>query len=640
MEHTAKQRVLVVDDEPQVLVALEDLLGDEFLVSATGSPAQALEMARAQNDIAVVVSDQRMPEMSGDELLSELSSSSDATKILVTGFADLSAVIRAVNEGRIFAYVTKPWNPEDFRLKVKKAAEQFRLARELAKERHLMSAILHSLGEGIVVADADGKCLLFNPAAERLLGAGAHDLERERWAPEHGIFANDRATPLAPEQNPLFIAVEGKLAPELEVFINNPSSRSRAVAMSGTPLKDRKANLIGGIAVLRDVTATRELEAQLAQAQKLEAIGRLAGGVAHDFNNLLVVIQSYTELVKFELAEDDPKRADLVEVLGACQRAASLTKRLLAFSRRDVVRPIALQLSNVISGVENMLRRLIGEDVELQTSVSADLGFVRADAGQIEQVLLNLSVNARDAMPQGGQLTIECRNVRVEHEAIDEGAPVPPGEYVLLAVTDNGSGMDAETQARIFEPFFTTKEVGKGTGLGLATVYGVVQQSAGQIRVYSELGHGTSFKLYFPRLNSGIEPVVKVEQVEVIAPQILGTVLLVEDEDAVRQVAARVLRAKGHSVLEASRPSDARELCKQAEHIDLLLTDVVMPELSGTELARELRRQQPGMRVLYMSGYPDAAAARSGAIEPGSPYLEKPFSPSLLLQKVQAALSI
>ncbi|HEY4104411.1 MAG TPA: response regulator, partial [Polyangiaceae bacterium] len=435
----AKQRVLVVDDEPQVLIALEDLLGDEFLVSATGSPAQALAMARAQNDIAVVVSDQRMPEMSGDELLSELSIASDATKILVTGFADLSAVIRAVNEGRIFAYVTKPWNPEDFRLKVKKAAEQFRLARELAKERHLMSSILHSLGEGILVADADGKCLLFNPAAERLLGAGAHDLERERWASEHGVFASDHATPLVPEQNPLFIAVGGRPAPEVEVFINNDAARSRAVAMSGTPLKDRKANLIGGIAVLRDVTATRELEAQLAQAQKLEAIGRLAGGVAHDFNNLLVVIQSYTELVKFELGEDDPKRADLTEVLAACQRAASLTKRLLAFSRRDVVRPTALSLGNVISGVENMLRRLIGEDVELQTSVSPELGFVRADAGQIEQILLNLSVNARDAMPQGGQLTIECRNVSIEREAIDEGAPVPAGEYILLAVTDTGS---------------------------------------------------------------------------------------------------------------------------------------------------------------------------------------------------------
>jgi CheY-like chemotaxis protein len=199
--------------------------------------------------------------------------------------------------------------------------------------------------------------------------------------------------------------------------------------------------------------------------------------------------------------------------------------------------------------------------------------------------------------------------------------------------------MDAETQTRIFEPFFTTKEVGKGTGLGLATVYGVVQQSAGQIRVYSELGHGTSFKLYFPRLDSGIEPVVKVEEVEVVAPQILGTVLLVEDEDAVRQVAARVLRARGHAVLEASRPSDARDLCAGTEHIELLLTDVVMPELSGTELARELQRMQPGMSVLYMSGYPDAAATRSGAIEPGSQYLEKPFSPTTLLQKVQAALS-
>lgn len=636
---TNKERVLLVDDEPQVLIALEDLLGDAFVVLKTPSPEEALTIVERDPGIAVVVTDQRMPKMNGDELLSRLGTSSDARRILVTGFADLSAVIRAVNNGKIFAYVTKPWDPEDLVLKVRKAAEHYRLAQELAQERQVLASILHSLNEGIVVADRDGRCLLFNRRAEEILGKGASDVERNSWAQTYGVFAANRTDALAPSDNPLLRAMAGDQVPEVEVFVRNEHVPGAIVAMTGAPLEGSVASPIhGGVAVLRDVTRQRELETQLTQSQKMDAVGRLAGGVAHDFNNLLVVIQSYAELIREGLPEGDINRADLDEVLGATRRAAALTKQLLAFSRNEAIQPTALDLSEVVSGIEKMLRRIIGEDIELYTELGPGLGVMRADAGQLDQVILNLCINARDAMPDGGQITISTQNVTLDAAYSDRHANVTPGEFVMLAVTDTGTGMTAEVQRQIFEPFFTTKAVGQGTGLGLATVYGIVQQSGGHIRVYSELGRGTSFKVYFPRLDEAAA--VPIPRLPSTAAPAVGVILLVEDDSAVRQVASRILRERGYQVIEARRPTEARALC--AEHgsrIDLLLTDVIMPDCTGPQLARELLLAHPGMQVLYMSGYPGGAAARAGALEPGALYIEKPFSPAALADKVRLAFA-
>ena len=496
-----KQRILLVDDEPQVLLALEDLLGDDFAVLKTASPEEALKMVANDREIAVVLSDQRMPEMTGDELLARIDGSSDAKRILVTAFADLSAVIRAVNNGQLFAYVTKPWNPTDLVLMVQKAADHFRLTQELARERQLLTSILHSLDEGIVAADREGNTLLFNPQAARILGTRERQIEPQTWVRDFGIFTADRKRYLPAASDPLRRAVAGEKAVEIETWVRNGTVRGATVAMTGTPLVGDHDELMGGVAVLRDVTRQRELETQLSQSHKMEAIGRLAGGVAHDFNNLLAVIQSYAELLREETLEHDSKREDLNEILAATRRAAALTKQLLAFSRSEPVQPTELRLSEVVTRIEKMLHRVIGEDIELTTDLAPSLGVVRADAGQLDQVILNLSINARDAMAGGGQLTITTQNVSFDPEYSDTDVDIPPGEYVMLAVTDSGIGMDLETQRRIFEPFFTTKEVGQGTGLGLATVYGIVQQSGGQIRVYSELGHGTAFKLYFPRLD-------------------------------------------------------------------------------------------------------------------------------------------
>ncbi|MEO7034155.1 MAG: response regulator [Polyangiaceae bacterium] len=638
MHAAVKERVLLVDDEPQVLVALEDLLGDDFVVLKTGFPEEALEMVQRDRGIAVVISDQRMPKMTGDELLAKLGTSSDARRILVTAFADLTAVVRAVNNGKIFAYVTKPWNPDDLRQKVHKAAEHFRLAQQLARERRLLDSIVTSLNEGIVAADRDGKCLLFNRQAESILGMGPRDVDPETWARHYGVYAENRADFLPAAENPLLRAIRGEQSAEVEVFVRNALVPGTTVSMTATPLEGGAGDITGGVAVLRDVTRQRELEVQLSQSQKMDAIGRLAGGVAHDFNNLLVVIQSYAELVRDGLPVNDPARGDLGEVLSAARRAASLTKQLLAFSRSEAIKPGALQLNDLVSGIEKMLHRIIGEDIVLSTRLSSDLGLVRADAGQLDQVLLNLAINARDAMPSGGQLVIETLNVTRDSDYAEAHLNVTPGEFVVLAVSDTGIGMDAETQRRVFEPFFTTKEVGKGTGLGLATVYGIVQQSGGQIRVASERGHGSVFKIYLPRLQSSVEDSGR-DALGVDLPTVGGTILVVEDYAAVREVTSRILRARGYRVLEARYPTEARAMC--AEHgseIDLLLTDVIMPECTGPQLARELTERYPHLRVLYMSGYPGGASDRAGTLESDAAYIEKPFSPDSLADKIRSVM--
>ncbi|HEX6765253.1 MAG TPA: response regulator [Polyangiaceae bacterium] len=636
-ESGERERVLLVDDEPQVLVALEDLLADDFVVLKTDSPEKALRIVNDEGNIAVVVSDQRMPRMSGDELLSKLAASSSAERILVTGYADLTAVIRAVNDGKIFAYVTKPWSPADLRMKVHKAAEHFRLAHELAHERQLLSRILDSMEDGVVALDPSGNVIAFNPRAEKLLGVASHDLVPATWTRTCGVFLPDQKTPLPEELDPLAHAMAGKSLRETEIYVKNRAVQGAELSAAATPLRDGAHSTVGGIAVFRDVTEQRRLERQLSQAQKMEAVGQLAGGVAHDFNNLLAVITGYAELLLQQIQPGDAAHDDLGQLLSASERAAQLTKQLLAFSRRQIFQPKVLELNDIVANVEKLLRRVIGEHIDLRTVLAPNLGSIRADSSQIEQVVVNLAVNARDAMPNGGKLTIETANVSLDAAFLDANPRAKPGEFVMLAMSDTGTGMDSETQGHVFEPFFTTKEPGKGTGLGLATVYGIVQQADGHIWLYSELGHGTTFKIYFPRVWGAEAPAPVRRTMSPVTAS--ATVLLVEDDDAVRQVTARMLKNRGYTVFEARTPNDARAIC--AEHgdaVDLLLTDVVMPDTSGPKLAEELMTSHPRLRVLYMSGYSGAAVARHGALAEDVAYLEKPFTASSLSAKVRDAL--
>ncbi len=390
-----------------------------------------------------------------------------------------------------------------------------------------------------------------------------------------------------------------------------------------------------GIAL--DVTARRALEDQYRQAQKMEAIGQLAGGVAHDFNNILTAIEGYSQLVVEKLPADSPLQPDLREIQRAAERATSLTRQLLAFSRRQMLEPRVLDLRDSITSIAPMLKRLIGEDIDVVVRATGEIGRVKADPGQIEQVLLNLAVNARDAMPKGGTLMLEVHDALLNESFSRRHVTIKPGPYVMLAVSDTGTGMDAATQARIFEPFFTTKEKGKGTGLGLATVYGIVKQSGGHIWLYSEPGRGSTFKVYLPRVDDPVDVPVK--------PAALGTlrgsetILIVEDEESVRELVQRVLEHFGYSIMTAGTPTEALDIInRETRPIHLLVSDVILPQMSGSTLASKILSTNPGMRVLYMSGYTDDAIVHHGVLNRDTPFLQKPFTPEALARKVREVL--
>jgi PAS domain S-box-containing protein len=390
--------------------------------------------------------------------------------------------------------------------------------------------------------------------------------------------------------------------------------------------------------VIVDITDRKALEGQLQQARRMEAVGRLAGGIAHDFNNLLTIIKGYTELALTRAKTPSELRTDIERIEDASERAAGLVRQLLAFSRRQVLQPKVLDLNAIVVGLDQLLRRLMDEDIEMLTVIGKEVGTIKADPGQIEQVIMNLVVNARDAMPKGGRLTVETDNVELDSAYAKEHATVRPGRYVMLAVSDTGVGMSAETIAHIFEPFYTTKESGRGTGLGLSTVYGIVKQSGGYIWVYSEPDKGTTFKVYLPRVDEPAEALVatKAPSAERAGTE---TILLVEDEPQVRELTRAVLSAKGYCVVEALNAQDAERLAESlGAKIHLLLTDVIMPGTSGRELAKRISDRQPDVRVLYMSGYTYNVIAQGGTLDRGVAFLQKPFTPSGLVEKVREVL--
>jgi nitrogen-specific signal transduction histidine kinase/ActR/RegA family two-component response regulator len=394
--------------------------------------------------------------------------------------------------------------------------------------------------------------------------------------------------------------------------------------------------------IIVDITERKQLETQLQQARRMEAIGRLAGGIAHDFNNLLTIIKGYTELALNRPRISVELRADVERIEDASERAGTLVRQLLAFSRRQVLQPKLIDLNSIVLGLDKLLRRLMDEDIQMTTIPGNDIGTIKADPAQVEQVIMNLVVNARDAMPNGGRLTVETANVDLDAAYATDHATVKPGSYVMLAVSDSGTGMSPETVAHIFEPFYTTKESGRGTGLGLSTVYGIVKQSGGYIWVYSEPGLGSSFKVYLPRVEQAPEalPVVKTTSGQEKGTE---TVLLVEDQPQVRELVRMALSEKGYTVLATSSPEDAESACaRYGAEIHLLLTDLIMPGITGRELAKRLTPRYPKMRVLYMSGYTFSittqAGMQSGLLEDGVAFLQKPFTPSVLSENVREVL--
>jgi signal transduction histidine kinase/ActR/RegA family two-component response regulator len=399
-------------------------------------------------------------------------------------------------------------------------------------------------------------------------------------------------------------------------------------------VEERTAELTREIIERRQTEAKlRASEEQLMQSQKMEAVGRLAGGVAHDFNNLLTVIQGYCGMSLQSMEPGHPLRKNSEEILQAADRASALTRQLLAFSRKQVLQPRVLDLNEVVHGMEKMLRRLIGEDVELLTTFETALGSVRADPGQIEQVIMNMAINARDAMPRGGKLTIRTANILIDQKTSFRNRALDAGDYVMLAISDTGVGMGEEVKAHLFEPFFTTKGVGKGTGLGLATCYGIICQSDGDVRVYSEPGSGTTFKIYLPRTNAMPESAPRPDSDNL--PRGTESLLVVEDDKAVRKMIVTALRQCGYRIQQAGSPTEALPLLENDIHFDLVITDVIMPQMSGKQLYDHIKARAPEMKVLFISGYTDDILASSGVLEDGASFLEKPFSPARLARKIR-----
>src|SRR5271155_185111 len=511
-----------------------------------------------------------------------------------------------------------------------------RFRMHLVAQEELFSLIGENAADMIAVVTANGERLYNSPSYQKLLGYTPEELEKTSAYEQ--IHPDDKpAVKQAADE-----AKSSGVGSRVEYRIRHKSGEWRVLESTASAVRDSAGVVEKLVIVNRDITERRHLEQQLLLSQRLEAVGKLSGGVAHDFNNILGVIIGYSKALQQKRGADDPMREAVDEIEKAGQRAAALTQQLLAFSRKQVLEPKILDLNSIVADVERMLRRLIGEDVDLEIISSPTLGTVKADRGQIEQVILNLAVNARDAMPRGGKLTIATTNIELHETHAGSHARIPPGKYVILSISDTGVGMHSEVQARIFEPFFTTKNPGKGTGLGLAIVYGVVKQTGGWITARSEVGSGTSFEIYFP------EAQVEEMQAETgsktaasPAPAAGGTetVLVVEDQDGIRELVREFLEKNGYSVLHACDGNEALQVAKEHKHpIHLLLTDIVMPNMGGRELAHRLTTPRPDMKVLFMSGYPDHATSTSEVVDNSAVVLQKPFPLDTLARKIRSLL--
>jgi two-component system, cell cycle sensor histidine kinase and response regulator CckA len=500
----------------------------------------------------------------------------------------------------------------------------------IATER--LRALQDAAPVAIVAFDQDARVTLWNATAERLFGWRTADvlgqcdpLTSEHQETEYRAWRTR--------------VLQGEILSGVETWCRCRNGAQTLVSLSAVPLRDRAGRWRGMMAVLSDITEQKRLEQQFQRAQRMEAVGKLSGGIAHDFNNLLTAILGYANMLLEQIREDKPMWQDLQQIRRAAERAASLTRQLLAFSRQQVLQPQVLDLNAIVSRLAMMLGRLLGEDIRLITLLAHDLSAVKVDATQLEQVLLNLITNARDAMPTGGTLTIATTNVHVDEALARSHAPMIPGRYIQLTVTDTGEGMDAITQARIFEPFFTTKATGSGTGLGLSTAYGIVKQSGGYIWVDSRPQHGSRFTIYLPRTDE--RPKLDPSRPEPLGTLHVGTevVLMVEDDPVVRGFVETLLRRYGYRLHVAASPAEACHIEAQLDGpIDLILTDVVLPEMSGLDLVKHLTEKRPDAKVIYMSGYPADALGHLGSLEAGTVFLQKPFTPADLAGKVRQLL--
>jgi hypothetical protein len=630
-------RILLAEDNRHDALLIERQLR-QGQVAATVRQVQAeaeFRAAIAEFKPDIILSDHSMPSFSAHDSLRLAQELAPTTPVIVvTGSLDEETAVQYIKEGaadyilkshltRLPAAVTSALERRRARQEAEAALKAMR-----ASEAKFATAFFHN-PSGMALTTLDGRFVDVNETFLQTLGY-TRDEVIGRTVQELGLWLQGQ------DRSRIIEAVQaGAHTRNLELAFRTKGGEARTLLYSAELVELDGVEHI--LALSTDITQRRQLEEQLRQSQKMEAIGQLAGGVAHDFNNILTAIHGYADLLGAELPPKDPRLEDVEEIRKAARRAAALTRQLLAFSRKQVLEPRVLDVNDLVENMDKMLRPLLGENIQLSAHLTPELHAVRADPNQLEQVIMNLTINARDAMPKGGQLTIETANVELDEEYAAHHVGVVPGRYVMLAVSDTGTGMDEQTRARIFEPFFTTKEPGKGTGLGLSTVYGIVKQSGGSIWMYSEVGRGTTFKIYLPAVDAPA-----AQDPAATAPtrrRGAETVLLAEDDEQLRRFAHRALTAQGYTVLEAASGTDALELGRShAGPIHLLLTDVGIPGLDGRSLAQALTVERPELRVLFMSGYADKAIVHHGVVDPDVAYLAKPFTTEAIARKVREVL--
>ncbi len=641
-------RVLLVEDDESQLLTLADILEDEgFHVHGCPTAEHALRYLDTRPSVDVAVVDLRLPDLDGNQLLKEIRSRNGDIRVIIhTGYGSFGSAMNAVNSGA-FAYVEKLGNPEELIRHVHRAVtervQQYNtqleasvVARtaELQESESRLRAIVESAADAIIVIDEHERIDTFNSAAERMFGYTAVEVRGKK-------LSNLMPDPLEPGNSDTLSdylrggppAVPG---PERDLIARRKDGTPFPIDLRASEIRlDPRRMWVG---IIRDITLHKNLEEQLRKAQKMEAVGRLAGGIAHDFNNLLTVINGYCDVLLEELPADSPAREVVQEIGNSGLRAAGLTRQLLAYSRKSIRTLTIVSLNDVVRSMEKMLVRLIGSNIDFITRLQPDLGMVEADTSQVEQIIVNLVVNARDAMHEGGRLLITTRDCEVNTGDARFDTETKPGPAVCLTVSDTGVGMDAQTQRYLFEPFFTTKGVGGGTGLGLATVYGIVKQSRGHILVRSTPGHGSTFEIYLPRV---VQQPPAPAPVAAPPPPAGGkeVVLLVEDDDAVRTLTSRVLAHEGYTVLVARLGEEAIKLAAQQQSpIHVMLTDMIMPKVGGRELANRIRQRHPETKVVFMSGHSEDLVRETAAPGENVAFIQKPFTPVALCQLVRKVL--